>query len=126
MGDISAIAGTSEGHFRPFASAAGLSASYLAAFMKRSSLVITVLLAALPCAGCSHIPFIGKKKQTTTKQKLNPRVATEVEKDFESRWVEKRSAELVSQGQPEDAARTQAVGEFKQKFAATSIAQTLP
>jgi hypothetical protein len=95
--------------------------------MKRTSLVLALTLAALASGGCSHIPFIGKRKaHAAGEEKHSKHLATEVEKEFFDRWVEQRSAQLVSQGQPQDAARAQAVQEFKQKYPATELAATLP
>lgn len=87
--------------------------------MKRSSLgLLCLLAAALGCGGCSHLPFIGKKKA----EKQSRYVATATEKEFEDRWVDKRAAELVSQGQAPDQARDQATQEFFKTFSATTIA----
>jgi hypothetical protein len=92
--------------------------------MKRFSLLgLMMMTAALGCGGCSHIPFIGKKKNPT-EPKQSKYIATDVEKEFEARWTEKRSAELISQGQASDVAKTQAEKEFIQKFPATTLART--
>jgi hypothetical protein len=91
--------------------------------MKRhSSVRLVVLAAALGCGGCSHIPFIGKKKNPT-EPKQTKYIATEAEKEFEGRWVDKRSAELIAQGQAADTARSQSEAEFMKKFPATTIAR---
>ena len=80
--------------------------------------------AAICCGGCSHIPFIGKKKNPgNVEPKQSKLIATASEKEFEARWTEKRSAELISQGQAADTAQTQAVHEFMLKFPATTIAR---
>jgi hypothetical protein len=42
--------------------------------------------------------------------------ATDVEKDFMHRWIDKRTNELVTQGLAASAARDQAVAEFKSTF----------
>ncbi len=88
--------------------------------MNRSSvLALAALAAVLGCAGCSHIPFIGKKKP----EKQSRHIATDTEKEFEDRWMDKRASELVAQGQSPESARDQAQKEFYQKFPATFVAQ---
>lgn len=94
--------------------------------MKRIPLVVAFGLAALCGGGCSHIPFIGKKKAAPGEPKQDKHIALSVEKEFFARWVDQRMATLVSQGEAEDQARAQAEQEFKQKFPATTIAQNLP
>ena len=95
--------------------------------MKRPSFLAVLLLAALFSGGCAHfhVPFFGKK--TTPPGPMGPKdtgqVATETEKDFRTRWVDKRSAELISQGQSPDAANAQALAEFKQKYASLKVSQ---
>jgi hypothetical protein len=92
--------------------------------MKRFSLLgLVMMTAALGCGGCSHIPFLGKKK-TPGEPKQSKYIATDTERDFEARWTEKRSAELISQGQASDAAKSQAEREFLVKFPATTLART--
>jgi len=92
--------------------------------MKRFSLLgLLVMTAAMGCGGCSHIPFIGSKK-TPGEQKQSKFIATDTEQEFEARWIEKRSAELISQGQASDTAKSQAEREFLAKFPATTLART--
>jgi hypothetical protein len=86
--------------------------------MKR--LVPLILAAALLAnAGC-HM-FSKKKHPATPKESLT--VATDVEKDFMHRWIEKRTAELVAQGEPSLAAQLQATSEFKAKYRYTDAAR---
>ena len=94
--------------------------------MKRPTLIASLLLAALCCGGCSHIPFFGKKRPNQAiprKPKQSKYISTSVEREFQDRWVDKRTGELVSQGQTASAARDQALREFQQKFSATTIVQ---
>jgi hypothetical protein len=104
--------------------------------MKRIPTAVFAAVVLASCGGCSllpsHIPFIGRKKPSPQSQNPNhppkpPKdIANSVEREFMARWIDKRVGELVSQGQPADAAREQATTEFKQKFAATTVAQKLP
>jgi len=95
--------------------------------MKRPPYLAVLLLAALFSGGCAHfhVPFLGKR--TTPPGPMGPKetnqVATATETDFRTRWVDKRAAELISQGQSPDAANAQALTEFKQKYAALRISQ---
>jgi hypothetical protein len=95
--------------------------------MKRPSSLALLFLAVLFCGGCAnfHIPFIGKR--TTPPGPMGPKdtgaIATETEKDFRQRWIDKRAGELVAQGQPSDAAHAQALSEFDQRYAALTIVQ---
>lgn len=93
--------------------------------MKRTSMIGLGLLAVALCAGgCSHIPFIGKKKHKpdyNNPDKVTSHVARDVETDFMDRWIAKRSGELVAQGLSPEQANSQATSEFRQKFAVASI-----
>jgi hypothetical protein len=82
--------------------------------MKR---LVPFSLAALVLAtsGC-HI-FAWRKKPATPKPSMA--LASDVEKDFMHRWIEKRTAELVSQGRGPLEAHDQAVADYKQAFAFT-------
>jgi hypothetical protein len=80
------------------------------------TLAATLLLASSAC----HI-FSKKKNPVAPKQ--SPTFATEVEKDFMHRWIDKRANELVIQGKSSADARTQAAAEFKLKFSYTDAAQ---
>jgi hypothetical protein len=71
-------------------------------------------------SGC-HL--FSKKKKQDGPPKQNPAVATDVEKDFMHRWIDKRTADLVAQGSSQDAAKAQAEAEFKAKYAYTDAAR---
>ena len=91
--------------------------------MKRPPVILTAaFLAAGYCSGCSHIPFFGKKTVQPGPPKEGRHVATDTERDFKVRWVDRRSAELVSQGMPAEGARAQATAEFDRIFSATHAA----
>jgi hypothetical protein len=91
--------------------------------MKRLPLLGTAVLALVLSAGCSHIPFFGKKSASPNAPKPSSKIATDTEKEFEQRWVAKRSGELVSQGLTAEAAQAQATTEFKERFAGTHAAR---
>jgi len=87
--------------------------------MKR--LVPTALAAVLiTTAGCHMF-----SKKTVSPPKEGPDISNQVEKDFEQRWLEHRTAELVAQGATPAAARQQAINEFRDKFSYTKAAQDL-
>ncbi len=79
------------------------------------------LLAAALLANTSCHVFSWKKKPAAPKE--SSKVATEVEKDFMARWVDKRTADLVAQGKSQESAREQAAAEFKDKFGYTDAAR---
>lgn len=91
--------------------------------MRRFFLISLAISAAALCGGgCSHIPFIGKKHpKVDNPDKVNSRVASQTEQEFLTRWVAKRSSELVAQGLSPEAANAQATQEFREKFAATTV-----
>ena len=92
--------------------------------MKRLFVVAAAASALAMCAGCSHIPFIGKKKPAIGQTvPMNPHVATQVQVDFEARWLDKRTSDLVNAGMEPDAARAQAQAEFDAKYSYTNPAQ---
>ena len=86
--------------------------------MKR--LVMLSLAATLLANSGCHL-FSKKKNPAAPKE--SPTVATDVEKDFMHRWIEKRTFELVSQGKSAADARTQAVAEFKAQYLYTDAAR---
>jgi len=85
--------------------------------MKR--LVPFALAAVLLTSSACHM-FSSKKNPSAPKESKT--VAVDVEKDFMHRWIDKRAADLVSQGRAPDAARAQAVSEFKATFSYTTVA----
>ena len=87
--------------------------------MKR--LVPLALAAALFATPRCHM-FSKKKNPAAPKE--SPTVATDVEKDFMHRWIDKRAARTRRRGQAAPtAARAQATAEFKAKFSYTDAAQ---
>lgn len=83
--------------------------------MTRRLCLTTLIVATGLFTGCSLL----KKPAAKPDQGLTG----EVEGDFKVRWMEKRAAELVAQGQTADAARAQAVAEFKERYGYTGAAQ---
>ena len=83
--------------------------------MTRRLLLTLLATAAVLSTGCSLF----------TKSPPKPKygLAGEVEADFKLRWVDKRTAELVAQGQTADAARATASAEFKERYGYTGAAQ---
>jgi hypothetical protein len=87
--------------------------------MKR--LVPTALAAVLiTTSGCHMF-----SKKTVAPPKEGPDISNQVEKDFEQRWLDHRTAELVAQGTAPAAAHEQAINEFRDKFSYTKAAQDL-
>jgi hypothetical protein len=84
--------------------------------MNRSRLIYTSLLVLTMFTGC----FFSKKDP---KPPENTAIAAEMEADFKQRWVDKRTTELTAQGLGPDAARAQAVDEFKARYSYTTAAQ---
>jgi hypothetical protein len=85
--------------------------------MKR--FVLIALTAALLANTSCHL--FSKKKAPAPK--ASPNVATDVEKDFMKRWLDKRTFELVSQGKSAAAAHAQALAEFKAAYGYTDAAR---
>jgi hypothetical protein len=85
--------------------------------MKR---IVPLALAAMLLASSGCHMFSSKKNPAAPKESKT--VAADVEKDFMHRWIDKRTADLVAQGRTPDAARGQAVAEFKATFAYTKVA----
>ena len=52
----------------------------------------------------------------TPKEKENPSISGSVEESFRTRWIDKRTTELVAGGQAADAARAQAAREFAERY----------
>ncbi|KAB2649043.1 MAG: hypothetical protein DVB35_02615 [Verrucomicrobia bacterium] len=93
--------------------------------MKRSIIILSLLASLSLSSGCSHLLFWKKPNPAEVKEKVkqDPHVATATELEFKARWVEKRSAELISQGVSPVDAKSQASTEFAVKFSATHSAQ---
>lgn len=87
--------------------------------MKRLIVPVAALFAA---AGCSHIPFLHKKRTTPEGEVLSPHVAAQVESDFEERWMAKRVSDLEGQGMTPEAAQAKAQAEFDQQYSFTGPA----
>jgi hypothetical protein len=86
--------------------------------MKR---LVPVALACVLFANVGCHMFSKNKNPAAPKE--SGTAAADVEKDFMRRWTDKRTAELVTQGLAPDAARAQAVAEFKAKFDYTDAAR---
>ena len=80
---------------------------------------LTLAAALFANSGC----HLFSKKRNPAAPKESKTVATDVEKDFMKRWIDKRVAELAAKGVAPDAARDQAVAEFKVKYSFTEAAQ---
>ena len=78
--------------------------------MTKYLLRATVVAVLTLSAGCAF----SKKKPTRTTE--NSAIASDVEETFRKRWLDKRIGELVAQGTAAEVARTQADGEFREKF----------
>ncbi len=87
--------------------------------MKR--LVPFALSAVLLCGTSCHL--FSKKKKEPAAPKDTPNVAVDVEKDFMKRWIDKRTADLVTQGKSASDAHAQAVAEFKATYGYTDAAR---
>ena len=78
---------------------------------------IALAVAVLSNSAC-HM-FSSKKNPAAPKESKT--VASDVEKDFMRRWLDKRTGELVAQGSSPMAAHDQAVAEFKATFTYMSV-----
>ncbi len=79
-------------------------------FAMTQRIFLTCLLLAGPfLAGC-----VFSKKPKAPKE--NPSISREVEESFKRRWLEKRSAEIVAQGETAEHARGQAAREFAARY----------
>jgi hypothetical protein len=80
--------------------------------------------AALACVLFANLGcHMFSKNKNPSAPKESSTAAADVEKDFMRRWTDKRTGELVTQGVPIDAARAQAVAEFKAKYDYTDAAR---
>lgn len=74
------------------------------------TILVSALVALMPFAsGCTFFKKSDRPKESSA-------ISAEVEETFRRRWLERRSAELVAQGVAAEAARTQAEGEFREKY----------
>jgi hypothetical protein len=80
---------------------------------QRSVLTLLATLAAFT-SGCSHF-----KKSAP----VDTSIAGQTDADFKTRWIEKRTGELIAQGQAATAARAQAAAEFTERYAFTNPAK---
>ena len=86
--------------------------------MKR--LVPFVLCAVLLSSSGCHL-FSKKKNPPAPKESKT--LASDDEKDFMQRWIDKRTSDLVAQGTPAKAAHDQAVAEFKATYTHLKVSQ---
>jgi hypothetical protein len=86
--------------------------------MTRPLLPILLGTTVLLTGGCN---LFSRNKEA--KPKETNAIASEVEAGFRQRWIDQRSAQLVTQGSTAEAARTQATNEFNERFAFTKDAQ---
>jgi hypothetical protein len=79
---------------------------------------------ALACALFANVGcHMFSKNKNPVAPKESGTAAADVEKDFMRRWTDKRTSDLVTQGVPLEAARAQAIAEFKAKFGYTDAAR---
>ena len=92
--------------------------------MNRLPRLLLAVSALALAAGCSHIPFIGKKTSydDSISKKDSKSLASDTEKEFKQRWMDKRVTELVGQGMSPDSAKAQANEEFRTKYSVTNAA----
>lgn len=86
--------------------------------MKRLVLTAFAVL-LLGSTGCHMF----SKKKPPAAPVDGPNMAVDTETDFMHRWIDKRASELVALGSTADAARAQAVEEFRIKFSYTDAAK---
>lgn len=84
--------------------------------MTKHLLLLALAALALHSSGC-----LFSKKAKTAKE--NSAISAEVEESFRTRWVDKRTAEIVAKGTAAEAARTQAETEFRERYGFTRAAQ---
>jgi hypothetical protein len=86
--------------------------------MPKRLVALPCVLLLLTCSGC-----LFHRKSAAKQPKPTPYISNEVETQFEQRWEEKRTGDLVAAGMSPDAAKAQAEAEFRQKY---SYAQPAP
>lgn len=84
--------------------------------MIRRPLLLTVVMLLPVCSGCMFWRKSEKPKESTA-------IAADVEASFRQRWLDKRAAEIVAQGENAEFARGQAAREFAEKFEYLGISQ---
>ena len=77
--------------------------------MTRLLFLTLLVTSALLSSGC-----LFSKKSRTPKE--STAISSEVEEGFRQRWVDQRTSQLVAQGTAAPTARTQAAGEFRERF----------
>ena len=83
-------------------------------------LLLSLLAASvLFSSGCAYFRSARPKKSN----KMATEITADVEEGFRRRWMDKRVGELTAQGATPEAARLQADGEFRERFAYTRAAQ---
>ena len=80
---------------------------------------VALAFALLANLGCHMF----SKSKNPAAPKESGTVAADDERDFMNRWLDKRTADLVTAGTPTVTARAQAVAEFKAKYAYLDVAK---
>lgn len=80
------------------------------------TILAALILAALLSTGCSLFKRSAAPKESTA-------LAAETDQILMQRWVDKRSAELVAQGKSAEAAKSQAMTEFRERYGYTNAAR---
>ncbi len=78
-----------------------------------------LIVVMLSSSGCHMF----SKRKNPAAPKESKTLASDDEKDFMQRWIDKRTNDLVAQGVAAKAARDQAVAEFKATFTHLKVAQ---
>ena len=84
--------------------------------------MMKVFLSAICIAAlCSSSGCLFSKKANRAKE--SSAISDDVEESFRRRWVDKRASELAAKGTAAETARTQAEGEFRERFGFTRAGQ---
>jgi hypothetical protein len=86
--------------------------------MKR---IVPLALAAALLANSGCHMFSKNKNPVAPKESKN--LATDTEKDFMQRWIEKRTNDLTAKGMSQDAAHAQAVADYRTTYSYTKTVQ---
>jgi hypothetical protein len=81
--------------------------------MKRFLPAVLAALVLSAASGCHYWPHFKRKPKIP---KEDQAIAAPVEREFQKRWIDKRTSDLVATGKTLDDAHTQAVAEFQQQF----------